>query len=162
MPEPKTKPTKVSVNAFLKKVADVQQRADALVLLEMMQEISGQPAVMWGPSIIGFGQYHYKYDSGHEGDCGLLGFSPRKGNLVVYFLPGLVRFESYLKKLGKYKTGKVCLYIKRLSDIDVDVLREMLITNLAMLGEPEQQNKRAEPIRDASKKRRGKVSSERR
>lgn len=92
----------------------------------MMKDATGLKPRMWGPAMVGFGEYHYKYDSGHEGDCFLMGFSPRKGQMSLYFMPGLHRFQEYLKKLGKYKTGKSCLYIKKLEDVDIDVLREMI------------------------------------
>jgi hypothetical protein len=134
MAELKTKKTAVSVDSFLDGVADAQQRADAFVVLEMMQEITGETPKMWGPSIVGFGEYHYVYDSGHEGDCCLIGFSPRKSALVIYFNAGF--FEQVgptLKKLGKCKTSKGCMYIKKLADIDLAVLRELIETNLQRL-----------------------------
>jgi hypothetical protein len=135
MAKPKTQPTEASVDSFLNGVADVQQRADALQLLAIMKEITGQPAKMWGPTMIGFGQYHYVYASGHEGDTFCTGFSPRKGALTVYFMPGLEeRFAAQLEKLGKFKTGKGCLYIKKLEDIDLAVLREMIQTTVAQLA----------------------------
>ena len=92
----------------------------------MMHDITDEPAVMWGPSIIGFGRYHYRYDSGHEGDAAMVSFSPRKANLVVYIMPGFSAFQSQLEKLGKFRTGKSCLYINKLDDIDLDVLAEMI------------------------------------
>lgn len=130
MAELKTKPTAVSVESFLDKVADAQQREDSFKVLAMMKEITGLKPKMWGPSIIGFGEYHYKYASGHEGDCCLTGFSPRKGSLSLYIMPGFERYTHLLKRLGKHKTGKSCLYVKRLADIDVAVLREMIETGL--------------------------------
>ena len=126
MAELKTKPTAVSVDDFLAKVENDTQRADSRVIIDMMQKISGHPPVMWGPSIIGFGQYHYKYASGHEGDCCRIGFSPRKGQMSLYFMPGVCKFHRYLSKLGKHKMGVGCLYIKRLTDVDVKVLCEMI------------------------------------
>ncbi len=152
MAEQKTKPTAVSVDAFLKKVADAQQREDAFKIVDLMKDITGLEPKMWGPSIVGFGQYHYKYASGHEGDCCLIGFSPRKGQMSLYFMPGLERFESHLKKLGKYKTGKACLYIKKLADIDLAVLREMIEIGFAMMSEKTQQNERAAPAKKGKKK----------
>ena len=152
MAEQKTKPTKVSVDGFLNKLADAGQREDAFTILKMMRKITGLEPKMWGPSIVGFGEYHYKYESGHEGDCALIGFSPRKGQMSLYFLPGLVRFEKYLEKLGKHKTGKACLYIKKLADVDLDVLREMMEIAFAQMGEPAQQYKRAEPVKKSRKK----------
>jgi Domain of unknown function (DU1801) len=152
MAEQKTKPTAVSVESFLKKVADTQQREDALKIVDIMKDIAGLEPKMWGPSIVGFGEYHYRYASGHEGDSCLIGFSPRKGQMALYFTPGLVRFESQLKKLGKYKTGKACLYIKKLSDIDLAVLREMIEIGFAMMSDKSQQNERAAPAKKSKKK----------
>lgn len=135
MAESKTKPTAASVDAFLKGVADAKQRADSFRLLEIMQEITGQPPKMWGPTMVGFGDYHYVYASGHEGDTFLTGFSPRKGALTLYFMAGLEeRFAAQLPKLGKAKASKGCLYIKRLADVDLDVLREMIRANVAHLN----------------------------
>ncbi len=126
MAELKTKPTKANVDEFLAKVEDETQRADSRVILDIMRKISGEPPVMWGPTMIGFGQYHYKYESGHEGDSFRIGFSPRKGQMSLYFMPGVCKFQNYLAKLGKHKMGKACLYIKKLADVDVNVLREMI------------------------------------
>jgi hypothetical protein len=148
----KTKPIAVSVDGFLNEVADATQREDAFAVLAMMKEITGLEPKMWGPTNVGFGEYHYKYASGHEGDCCLIGFSPRKGNTSLYFMPGLVRFEAYLKKLGKYKTGKACLYIKKLADIDLAVLREMVEAGFAMMQNPKQKNERAAPAKRPGKK----------
>lgn len=152
MAEQKTKPTAVSVASFLNAVADEQQREDAFAILALMKELTGLEPKMWGPSIVGFGEYHYKYASGHEGDCCLIGFSPRKGNLSLYFTPGLERFEAQLKRLGKFKTGKACLYIKRLTDVDLVVLREMIQAGFAMISQPSQQNERAAPAKKPRKK----------
>ncbi len=129
MAENKTKPTKVSPAAFLKAVQNEQRRKDGKQLLSMMREITGEPPKMWGPTIIGFGQYHYVYASGHEGDSPLTGFSPRKQNLVVYLGPGL-RNENLMGRLGKHKAGKGCLYINKLDDVDRDVLRELIISSV--------------------------------
>ncbi len=126
MAEQKTKPTQVSVDDFLAKVEDDTQRADSRVIIDIMRKITGEPPVMWGPSIIGFGQYHYKYASGHEGDACRIGFSPRKGQMSLYFMPGVGRFKEYLAKLGKHKMGVGCLYIKKLADVDVKVLTAMI------------------------------------
>jgi hypothetical protein len=135
MAEPKTKPTEASVDSFLKGVADGQRRADALRLLEIMQEITGQPPRMWGPTMVGFGDYHYVYAGGHEGDTFLTGFSPRKDALAVYFMAGLrERFAAELPKLGKAKASKGCLYIKKLADVDLAVLRDMIRANVAHLA----------------------------
>lgn len=122
----KTKPTKVTVAAFLAGMPDQRKHADALALIELMQDATGEKPRMWGPSIIGFGSYHYRYDSGHEGDSPIVGFSPRKAALVVYILTGFRGAETLLARLGKHTTGKSCLYVKRLSDVDMDVLRELV------------------------------------
>lgn len=123
MAELKTKATEQSVESFLDKVESEQMRDDSATLIKLMKRVTGSPAKMWGPSIIGFGQYHYKYESGHEGDMCLTGFSPRKGNLVVYVLPASAK---QLTKLGKHKATKGCLYIKKLADVDVAVLEEIV------------------------------------
>lgn len=133
MAEQKTQKTKVDVTSFLNKVGDAQQRADSFVLLKMMQEITGEKPVMWGPTIVGFGDYHYVYDSGHEGDCCLLGFSPRKAALTLYCMAGMERLGSQLKKLGKHKASKGCLYIRKLGDVDLAVLRQILEANVKEL-----------------------------
>ncbi|GAA0548448.1 DUF1801 domain-containing protein [Chitinophaga japonensis] len=122
----KTLPTNSSVTAFLDSVTDEKKRADSYAALQLMQEVTGYPAVMWGPGIVGFGSYHYKYASGHEGDAPLTGFSPRKNALTFYVLPGMGTQEALLEKLGKYKAGKGCLYVKQLEDIDTGVLRELI------------------------------------
>ena len=127
MAEPKTKPTDVRVIDFLDTLPGEQRRKDGYALLEMMHKASGQEPVMWGPSIVGFGQYHYVYDSGHEGDACLIGFSPRKASLTLYLHGGFDRYADLLPKLGKYKTSKVCLYINKLSDIHVPTLQKMIV-----------------------------------
>jgi hypothetical protein len=126
MAELKTKPTNVSVRAFIASIDDQQKRKDCNTLLKLMREITGDKAVMWGDTIVGFGFYHYKYASGHEGDSFIAGFSPRKQNLTIYMMSGFDRHEALLKKLGKCKTAKSCLYIKKLADVDVDVLKLMI------------------------------------
>lgn len=126
MSQNKTRPNTTSVTSFLDSVEDEIQRQDSYTLLGMMKKITGEEPVMWGPSIIGFGSYHYKYDSGREGDMMLTGFSPRKQNLSVYIMAGFDKYEELLKDLGKHKTGKSCLYIKRLSEINTDVLTELI------------------------------------
>lgn len=125
----KTVATKVSVIDFLEKIEHPQKKADAYTLLELMKSITGEKPVMWGPSIIGFGSCHYKYDSGREGDMPLTGFSPRTQNLTLYVGASSERNKPYLKKLGKHTTGKSCLYIKKLSDIDMDVLHQIIETS---------------------------------
>ena len=115
-----------SVNDFLNAVQDENKKADSLKIKTMMEEITGEPAKMWGKSIVGFGTYHYKYESGREGDFMKAGFSPRAQNLTLYIMAGFERYDELLGKLGKYKTGKSCLYVKRLSDVDEDVLKELV------------------------------------
>jgi hypothetical protein len=126
MPENKTKATNASVEEFIHAIDDERKRNDSLAILEIMEEVTGLKAHMYGDTIIGFGSYHYKYASGHEGDAPLAGFSPRKQNLTVYFTGGFENYEEELKKLGKHSLGKVCLYIKRLSDVDLPTLRAMI------------------------------------
>lgn len=127
MAENKTKPTDVDVAEFLDNVADEGKRQDCLAVLQMMREATGEEPKMWGSSMVGFGSYHYKYASGREGDAFRIGFSPRKQNLTLYvLLPGSNELDDLMQKLGKYTTGKACLYVKRLSDIDMDVLRELI------------------------------------
>ena len=126
MAELKTKETKASVEKFLNTVTDVKKREDSFKILEMMKQITKEEPKMWGPSIVGFGSYHYKYDSGHEGDICIAGFSPRKQNLTIYIVPGFEKYSELMKKLGKYKTGVSCLYIKKLEDVDMKVLKELV------------------------------------
>lgn len=130
----KTQATSADVTAFIEAVADETQRADAHILSGLMAQLSGEPAKMWGPSIIGFGSYHYKYDSGREGDSLRIGFSPRKGQTVLYLIDGYAGKEAQLARLGKHKLGKSCLYIKRLSDVDMAVLEEMVAETLAYVA----------------------------
>lgn len=133
MAENKTKPTDVAVEDFLNAVENDRRRADAFELLALMRELTGEEAKMWGPSIIGFGSYHYKYESGREGDFMQVGFSPRKANLVCYIMLGFSGYQALMDRLGKYKTGKSCLYINKLDDIDRVVLRELIEKSLADL-----------------------------
>ena len=125
MAENKTKPTKLSSAAFINKIEDEQLRKDCREIANMMAEIAGEPATMWGPSIVGFGKYHYKYATGREGDMPLTGFSPRKQNLTLYIGYGFDD-KAAMAKLGKYKTGKSCLYIKKLDDVDRTILRSLI------------------------------------
>ena len=129
--ETKTKPTEVSVHAFIDNVPDPQRREDARKLRAMMERISGYPARMWGPSIVGFGTYRYTYDSGHSGEMARIGFSPRAKELVLYVVDDFPRHQALMDRLGKHRTGKCCLYVKRLSDIDEDVLEELVTEGLA-------------------------------
>ena len=133
MPENKTKPTKSSVNAFLEKKATGQQLADSKALVRLFGEVTGKAPKMWGPSIVGFGSYHYVYDSGREGDAPLLGFSPRKPDLVIYLAPN-VDDQALKKKLGRHRAGAGCLYIRRLADIDLSVLRKLAQASMKVLN----------------------------
>lgn len=130
MTENKTRPTGETVTDFLNRVENQRRREDAFELKTLMEEISGDEATMWGSSIIGFGSYHYKYESGREGDAMRVGFSPRKANLVCYIMLGFSDYQGLLDRLGKFKTGKSCLYINKLDDIDRDVLRELIEKSL--------------------------------
>ena len=131
MAENKTKPTKVSVTAFIDALTDKTRRAEAKTLVKLMKNASGEKPRMWGPTIIGFGSYHYRYDSGREGDMPLVAFSPRKAATVLYNLTGSSGSKALLPKLGKNVTGKGCLYIKKLADIDQKVLEAMVIKSVA-------------------------------
>ncbi len=130
MAENKTKPTKLSVAAFINGLTDQARRADAKALVKLMQSASGEKPQMWGPSIIGFGSYHYRYDSGREGDMPLVGFSPRKAATVLY---GMGEGKALLAKLGKHTTGKGCVYIKKLADVDQQVLAAMVAKSVAAM-----------------------------
>ena len=122
----KTQPHDASVEKYIDSIDNKGRAEDARVLLEMMTEITGEPARMWGSSIIGFGEYHYEYESGREGDHMLTGFAPRKANMVVYIMPGFKPYQKLLDKLGKYKTGASCLYLGRLSGVDTKVLKRIV------------------------------------
>lgn len=126
MSENKTVETEASVTEFLEGVENETRRRDALALLELMREVSGVEPRMWGPSIVGFGRYHYRYDSGREGDWMRIGFSPRKGNLAIYLLFPSEETQRLLDRLGKHKTGVSCLYVNKLADVDAAVLRELI------------------------------------
>jgi len=126
MAENKTQPTGASVDEFLDSVDDDRRREDARTLLELMGAATGEEPRMWGESIVGFGSYQYRYDSGREGDWFLAGFAPRKSNVVVYIMSGFPRHAELMKKLGKHRTGSSCLYINKLDDVDLDVLRELV------------------------------------
>ena len=131
MADNKTKPTKLSVAAFLGALTDETRRTDAKMLVKLMQKASGEKAQMWGPSIIGFGSHHYRYDSGREGDIPLIAFSPRKAATVLYNVTGFSGSNGLLAKLGKHRTGKGCLYIKKLADVDQNVLQALLAKSIA-------------------------------
>jgi hypothetical protein len=139
MAENKTKPTKQNVAAFIDALTDPARRAEAKALIKLMQSLmqsaTGEKPKMWGPSIIGFGSYHYKYDSGREGDMPLIGFSPRKAAIVLYNMTGFSDSEALLAKLGRHTTGKGCLYIKRLADVDQKVLEALTAKSVASMRE---------------------------
>ena len=126
MAEPKTKPNDQSVEAFLNTVDDEQKRRDSFTILALMEEITGAEPIMWGDSIVGFGTYHYTYASGRENEWFLVGFSPRKRNITLYIMSGFDQYDALLAKLGKFTTGNACLYIKKLDDIDLPTLRELI------------------------------------
>jgi Domain of unknown function (DU1801) len=128
MAENKTKPTKLSVTAFISAITDPSHRADAKALVKLLQNASGEKPQMWGPSIIGFGSYHYKYESGREGDMPIVAFSPRKSATVLY---GVAGSRDLLPKLGKHTTGKGCVHIKKLADVDQQVLETMVVKAIA-------------------------------
>ena len=127
MVENKTKPGMAKVTAFVNGIENREMRGDVKKIAAMMRAATGSRAKMWGTSIMGFGSYHYKYESGREGDFMITGLSPRKQALTVYIMPGFSHFEGLMKKLGKYKTGKSCLYIRRLADVDEKVLNRLIV-----------------------------------
>jgi len=133
VPANKTQPTNASVKAFVDGLPDGAKRADAKALIAIMQRATGEKAKMWGPSIVGFGTYHYVYETGREGDMPLVGFSPRKAATVLYNVRAFNDDESLLLKLGKHTTGKGCLYIKKLDDVDQQVLEEMVLNSVAAI-----------------------------
>jgi hypothetical protein len=133
MAEQKTKKNELSVDKFLSSVTVLQKQTDCYSILELMRRLTQQEPKMWGSSIIGFGDYHYKYASGHEGDTFILGFSPRKQNIVIYLMSGIMENPSLVKKLGKVKTGKGCLYLDRLEDINVKVLEDLFSKTMKSL-----------------------------
>lgn len=135
MTQSNTKPGPANVDAFLNKVADPKKRDDAQAVRALMERVTGEPATMWGASIVGFGSYHYRYDSGREGDAPRVGFSPRASALVLYVMDGFPRHQALLDRLGKHSTGKACLYIKKLADVDQAVLEELVTASLAHMDE---------------------------
>lgn len=135
MTENKTHATGADVTAFLKAVEHPTRRADGLALDQLFREITRWAPRMWGPSIVGYGAYHYKYATGREGDFLATGFSPRKANLSIYVMPGYANFQPILDRLGKHKMGKSCLYINKLADVDLDVLAELIRAGLKDLNQ---------------------------
>ena len=131
MSDLKTRPTDASVEAFIDAVDHPRRREDAHILLDLMRRVTGEKPVMWGPAIVGFGRYSYRYASGKEYDWPIVGFSPRKQNLSIYILLGFGESGDQLSRLGKHKTGKSCLYINKLADVDMDVLETLVRTTVA-------------------------------
>jgi len=130
MAEPKTKPTNQSVKEFLNEIPEPERRADCFAVAKMMEEITGEKPKMWGPSIVGFGSYRYKYVSGREGDWPMMGFSPRKKDLTLYIMMGFEKHADLMEKLGKHSHSKSCLYIKRLSDVHIPTLKKLMKVGL--------------------------------
>ena len=137
MSELKTKPSAASVQKFVSGIKDAQTRTDAQALVQMMGRAARAEPRMWGSSIVGFGEYHYVYDTGREGDWFVLGFSPRKGNLTLYFMSGLESHATLMKTLGRFTTGKSCLYIKRLEDLHLPTLRKLMAESVKAVRERE-------------------------
>ena len=129
----KTKPTVASVEVFLEAVEHDTRRSDGFALLDLFNRITGWKPTMWGPSIIGYGRYHYRYSSGREGDFLVTGFSPRKSSLSIYIMPGYRDMTEKLARLGKHKIGRSCLYINKLGDVDLDVLEEIILDGIAYM-----------------------------
>jgi len=140
MSDLKTKKNEASVEGFLKSVENKKRREDSFVVLDLMKEVTGEEAVMWGPSIVGFGDYHYKYASGREGNWMKVGFSPRKKNMTLYIMDGFGSYNSLLQNLGKYSTGKSCLYINKLEDVDQQVLKELVRQSVASVSDRSSQD----------------------
>lgn len=158
--ELKTKVTKQSADTFINKIPDKQMREDCQQLVTMMKQVTKAEPVMWGPSIVGFGNWTYKYESGREGDWFIMGFSPRKQNLSLYIMPGLDDFENELSKLGTFKTGQACLYVKRLDDIDSKVLRQIM-TRAVKSVKTTEKRMHAAPAKKKSSRTAGKKKAKR-
>ena len=131
----KTTENELSVADFLNGIADETKRADSFKIVELMEEQSGFPAKMWGPAIVGFGSYHYKYESGHEGDAPMAGFSPRVNAITIYLATDYPRHQQLLAKFGKHKTSKACIYVKKLADVDTEVLKTMVSESVKYMRE---------------------------
>jgi len=138
MPDLKTQQNEDDIFLFLESVSNQQRKEDAFKVLSLITEIVGEEPKMWGTSIIGYGSYHYKYESGREGDWFLTGFSPRKQSLTLYIMAGFDEYDDLMSKLGKHKTGKSCLYINKLSDVDMDVLKELIAKSVIHMIETNQ------------------------
>jgi len=133
MAELKTKPTEASVKDFLNQIVDKERRDDCFAIAKLMEKATGAKPKMWGPSIVGFGTFHYKYASGREGDWLVTGFSPRKNDLTLYLMMGFEQHRELMQRLGKYKTSKSCLYIKRLDDVHVPTLKKLIERSVKQL-----------------------------
>jgi Domain of unknown function (DU1801) len=133
MSDNKTQATSASVDDYIATIADELKRKDTQTLLDLLKKITGDTPVLWGDSIIGFGSYHYQYESGREGDMPLIGFSPRKREFAIYIMSGFEQLQAHLNKLGKHKTGQSCLYIKRLSDININTLNDLMKESVAII-----------------------------
>lgn len=135
MAELKTKENNESVDDFISAVSDETKRNACLKLLALLKKVTAKEPKMWGDSIVGFGKYHYKYKSGREGDWFVTGFAPRKRDLTIYIMPGFSRYDALMEKLGKFKTGKSCLYVRKLADIDLTILEELVEQSVRRMGE---------------------------
>ncbi|MCW5930007.1 MAG: DUF1801 domain-containing protein [Chitinophagaceae bacterium] len=131
MAENKTKPTHASVEDYIAAIPDAERRGDCQVLVKLMSKVTRETPRMWGPSIVGFGTYHYQYESGREGDCCVTGFSSRSGAISIYLMARNAEQEALLTTLGKHKSGKACLYVRRLADVDLKVLRQLVELSMA-------------------------------
>ena len=140
MAELKTKKNEESVEGFLNSVENEKKREDSFAILNLMKEVTGEEPAMWGPSIVGFGNYHYKYASGREGDWFKTGFSPRKRNFTLYIMDGFAQYDKLLGKLGKHSTGKSCLYINKLEDVDLETLKELVKQSVEYVAESNQES----------------------
>jgi len=129
----KTRETDASVEDYLDQLENPQSRQDCYALIDMMQDITGKPPKMWGDSMVGFGNYHYKYNSGHEGDYFLTGFAPRKRELTIYIVQGFSAYPDLMEKIGKHRKGKSCLYVKHLDQLDQEVLKELISNSVAFM-----------------------------
>ena len=133
MAEAKTRPTKASVTAFLAALPDERRRQEGQAVAKLLREVTGEKPVLWGPNIVGFGTYAYRYADGREGEWPIVGFSPRKSELVVYIMPGFERYADLLARLGRHRTGKSCLYLRNLAEVDLAVLREIVVRSVAAM-----------------------------
>ncbi len=133
MAELKTKPNQISVRSFLAQIEDPQRKRDCKQIAAIMEKVTGSKPKMWGSSIVGYGSYHYKYASGREGDWFIAGFSPRKQALTLYIMSGFEEYDTLMAKLGKFKTGKSCLYVKRLEDVDQNVLTQLITKSVSYM-----------------------------